>query len=103
MTAEYYPLPLTLAAPPRASAVAYAYSAIVSPQFYCDVATTTCPTIAVPTVHGIVTVDRWTYMTTLYDFNYSTRWTEVGWLFVFLAVFQLCHLAFTQLLRHGEH
>ena len=62
----------------------------------------TCPTIQVPTIHGPVVLDRWTYMATLYDFNYGDRWTQLGWLVVFVAVFQLGHFACAQFLQHGE-
>lgn len=82
--------------------IGYAFRALIPPQFHCPGgAAAGCPQMTVPDpVHGIVTVDRYTYVENLYDFKYEDRWAQVGYLAIFVAVFQAGNMLATRYIRH---
>jgi hypothetical protein len=45
-------------------------------------------------------MDRYTYVSTLYGLDYSARWTNLGYLAIFIVVFQFGHLLATKYVRH---
>ena len=49
---------------------------------------------------GIVTADRYAYVSALYGIDFSQRWIQLGYLCIFIAVFQAGHLLATRFVRH---
>ncbi len=81
--------------------ILYAFRAIITPHFYCaEHGTPACPTIATISPYGSVQVDRYEYVASKYELDYSQIWASVGYLSIFVAVFQALALIFTRYLRH---
>jgi hypothetical protein len=82
--------------------VNYAFRALIPPQFYCEGGVSAgCPTIQVPDpVLGLLTVDRNAFVEALYDFKYDSRWDQLGYLAIFIIVFQASSILATRYVRH---
>lgn len=80
--------------------IGYAYAAIIAPQFWCPPGDASCISVVVPTAAGPYPMDRYTYVSTLYGLDYSARWTNLGYLAIFIVVFQFGHLLATKYVRH---
>ncbi len=72
--------------------VYYAFRALIPPHFWCDVSApgAQCPTIKVPSPKGgLVTMDRYAYVAATYDVSYADRWTNFGYIWIFIAIIQV--------------
>jgi ABC-type multidrug transport system ATPase subunit/ABC-type multidrug transport system permease subunit len=78
--------------------IRYAFTALIPAQFYCVATpTTTCPTII--NLQG-QSEDRFQYVEANFDAPYSMRWNNLGYLCIFLAVFQVFHLLALRFISH---
>lgn len=82
--------------------ITYAFRAIIPPHFYCEGhgLGSGCPTIKAITLNGLTTVDRYDYVAGKYDMNYADRWESLGYLAIFIIVFQLLAILATRYVRH---
>jgi hypothetical protein len=92
------------AARPGARRPADAFYSIIPPHFYCDfgawpLARTDCPKVTLPTG---VDVPTWAYVCNKYGFDCATQFPTslVGYLCIFILVFQAGHLLSISFIRH---
>ena len=72
--------------------VYYSFRSMIPLHFWCDAAApgAQCPTIQVPTLQGgLVTMDRYAYVAATYDISYVDRWTNFGYIWIFVAIIQV--------------
>ena len=74
--------------------VGYAFSAIIAPQFFCDSNVATCPSISVITPAGTYSVPTYNYVANLYSIDFNNRWNNVGYLTIFVLVFQYYNIIY---------
>jgi hypothetical protein len=78
--------------------VFYAFRALIPNQFVCDEAP--CPTLLVPSSLGVRSVDRYQYVSGKYEVYAHDSLKNVGFLAVFILVFQVLGILATRYIRH---
>ena len=81
--------------PPFLPPSRYAFRALIPIHFFCQGAG--CPTLIVPQV-GVQGL--YAYVSTKYELDYFARWENLGYLAIFVAVFQLFAVMATRYIRH---
>jgi ABC-type multidrug transport system ATPase subunit/ABC-type multidrug transport system permease subunit len=74
--------------------VYYTFQAMIPLHFWCDatVPGASCPTMQVPSVQaagGLATIDRYTYVSKTYDVSFPDRWTNFGYIWIFVGILQI--------------
>ena len=78
--------------------ITYAFRAVIPTHFYCE--GVDCPTITVVNDDVLTDEDRYTWIARKYDIDYNTRWENLGYLAIFIIVFQLAVILATRYVRH---
>lgn len=78
--------------------ITYAFRAIIPPQFFCE--GPNCPLINNVTPQGTTVLDRYAFISSKYDVYEVDRWTNLGYLAIFIIFFQLCAWLATRVVRH---
>jgi hypothetical protein len=82
--------------------IAYAFRALVPLHFHCDGgAAAGCPTILAPDANQVPTVvDRSEFVDATYELSVTQIWPSIGYMAIFIAVFQAVNIASTYSVRH---
>jgi ABC-type multidrug transport system permease subunit len=82
--------------------ISYAFSALVSTHFYCEGGSASgCPSVNVPDpIQGLVLRDRYDYVRDTYEVYYENRWANLGYLTIFVLVFQFGAFMAVRYIRH---
>ena len=93
---------LSLVPPPLLSPTGYAFRALIPLHFHCEGgAAAGCPTVLFPDpVKGVITVDRSSLVDSLYELEYARVWENIGYLAIFVGVFQVLNVLATTYVRH---
>lgn len=105
------PTPPPFSSPPQAAGarwfcwidpITYAFRSLIPQQFYCasDGYGAACATVGQITTAGVINVDRYLYVSTKYDVSFSDQWNSLGYLAIFIIVFQLFAFRSTRVVRH---
>lgn len=81
--------------------ITYAFRALIPPHFYCEGGLAAgCPTVSVLQSSVEVILDRYSYIADKYEVYYDSRWANLGYLAIFIAVFQTLNILATRFVRH---
>jgi hypothetical protein len=81
--------------------ILYAFRALIPIHFRClEANQALCPTIVVPSRAGPRTVQRSSYVRDTYDVHVDDVWISLGYLAIFIAVFQLLAMLATRYIKH---
>jgi ATP-binding cassette subfamily G (WHITE) protein 2 (SNQ2) len=84
--------------------ITYAFKALIPPHFYCAGAGTPagagCPTLSVISLQGQSTAPVYSFVSNKYEVYYSDRWSNLGYLSLFIVVFAGVAVLATQFVRH---
>lgn len=79
------------------SPIKWAITALVPPQFKTDAP------VSIQIFDGVssfVTADRFEYVQSVYGLRYDQRWTALGWMTVYIAIFQVGHFLALRFVSH---
>jgi ATP-binding cassette, subfamily G (WHITE), member 2, SNQ2 len=82
--------------------ITYAFKALIPQQFYCaaDGYGAACGSLAQISPAGLTVVDRYAYVSNKYDISFSDMWNSLGYLAIFIIVFQALAFRSTRYVKH---
>ncbi len=81
--------------------ITYAFRAVIPGQFSCtDGGTASCAAIDAITPRWLVRVDRYAYVSDMYDVHIDEVWPSIGYLALFVLAFQVMAWVAIRRVRH---
>eukprot|EP00455_Lapot_gusevi_P018849 TRINITY_DN2035_c0_g1_i2.p1 TRINITY_DN2035_c0_g1~~TRINITY_DN2035_c0_g1_i2.p1 ORF type:complete len:192 (-),score=59.94 TRINITY_DN2035_c0_g1_i2:347-922(-) len=78
--------------------ITYGFRAIIPLHFYCE--GSSCPSIEVPSLGGTSITKTYKYVQDSYFVDYNDRWTNWGYMLIFIGVLQVLVMVLTKYKKH---